>query len=656
MKHLLLVLALAVLALGAWGEIVQIGYGSVINQGLPLESLSNYSYSQQLFLASEIGGSGIVTSLAFQYSLPSDVYLERNSGLSVWLGHTSRGELNAWLAQDSLSLVFDGELAETAFDGGLPGTGWMTVSLASSWSYNGEDNLLVAVRENSPGHSANNDEFLSSTATYPRGLLWLSPNPIEVDALPASGFFTRQAHPNLRLDIAVSHLTPYQPSPSNGASLVSIDTDFSWSSDASLFDFYYGTDPQTLSLVQSGLTQSSFFFTEPLALLTDYWWQVTAWQDGNSYPGQLWSFRTAGELLSPPQNFAAWYQDGAVQLSWDPPQSGTVQDYLVFRNEQQLAVTALTQHQDSAVNPGAVYYYHVKARNHLGQISLPSPTLSVHIPLPPDPNLILYKDFESEVLWGSVIPGWINLDLDGSPTWNWDAADWPGEGQPQGWIVFSPAATVPPLTTLTAHSGTRMMMAPDALNPPDNNWLISQAVNLGTDPSLSFWVRSATADYGLERLRVLISSSGTQPGDFIPLHAQAWLAVPAAWTQYQYDLDAWQAQTVRVAWQTVSVDALALFLDDVELRGEGGHTSGDDPLTPVPALSLWPNPSSGNFRISMQGKSFDLGIYDIRGRRIYNAKGLTSFENTDLDLPSGIYLIRTSHGKTSHSARLVIIR
>lgn len=200
------------------------------------------------------------------------------------------------------------------------------------------------------------------------------------------------------------------------------------------------------------------------------------------------------------------------------------------------------------------------------------------------------------------------------------------------------------------------MMSPDATIPPDNNWLISQPIYLGSAPCLIFWARSATSDYGLERLRVLISTSGSDPASFISLHTQAWLAVPAAWTQYQYDLNPWQNQTVRLAWQAVSVDAMALFLDDVSVRGEGGYTASDDPLTPAPVLKLWPNPSSGSFKLSLGGSDFDLGIYDIRGRRIYLGKNLNSFDGSHLNLPSGIYILKTSMQGRGHTARLVVIR
>ena len=655
MKRLALLLALLALALNSQGELVQIGSGSLVNQGLPIEPLSIYGYSQQLYLASEIGGAGPITELSFQYSVDYNEFYERNKALKIWLGHTQRNQITAWVPVDSLSLYCDAIVPLTAFSGGLPGQGWMSITLDDPFLYDGSSNLLIAVLEDSPGHSGSTDEFLNSASTTSRGIVCRSEVPLDPNNLPASGVYVRQAFPNLRLEIAITHLTPYLPSPANAAELVPIDTSFDWSSDAGLFDFWFGTGPDDLVLVQSGLAESAFFFTEPLGLLSTYYWQVIGWHEGLSYPSPVWSFSTAGELLSPPQNFQAWWQDNEVRMSWEAPISGTVQDYLVFRNEQQLGICQATVYQDPNVAQGAVYVYYVKARNSLGQTSLPSNSGSVHIPST-EPNLILWKDFETEALWSSEIPGWTILDLDGSPTWSWDFVDFPNEGTACGWMVFAPGLTVPPLSEFQAHSGARMLMAPDALNPPDDNWLISQPLYLGAGPSLSFWARSATADYGLERLRVLISSTGSEPADFLPLHTQAWLAVPAAWTQYQYDLTAWAGQTVRFAWQSVSVDAMALFLDDLKFYGEGGYTASDDPVVAVPCFRIWPNPSRGVFKVTLEGDEFDLCVYDIRGRKICSHKALREFDGSALDLASGIYILKASQRGKSYTARLVIIK
>jgi hypothetical protein len=120
MKRLALLLALLALALNSQGELVQIGSGSVVNQGLPLEPLSSYSYSQQLYLASEIGGAGPIKSLAFNTAWTIRVLRAQQSADNL-AGAYPKEQVAAWVPVDSLSLYYDAIVPLTAFSGGLPG-------------------------------------------------------------------------------------------------------------------------------------------------------------------------------------------------------------------------------------------------------------------------------------------------------------------------------------------------------------------------------------------------------------------------------------------------------------------------------------------------------------------------------------------------------
>jgi hypothetical protein len=115
----------------------------------------------------------------------------------------------------------------------------MSIPLDNPFLYDGSSNLLIAVMEDSPGHSGSTDEFLNSACTTSRGIVCRSEVPLNPYSLPSQGVFIRQSFPNLRLEIAITHLTPYLPSPANAAELVPIDTSFDWSSDAGLFDFVW---------------------------------------------------------------------------------------------------------------------------------------------------------------------------------------------------------------------------------------------------------------------------------------------------------------------------------------------------------------------------------------------------------------------------------
>lgn len=640
-------------------EVVQIGDGNLTNQGLPIEAARVYSYSQQLYLASEIGFSGVINSLSFQYNIASNIWLGNSAAWKIWLGQTGRDSLNFWVPLDSLSLAFDGVLDAGDFSGALPGQGWLTINLDTPFFYDSQSNLLLAVDENMPGSSSTSDEFMCSQWPNTRGLIFnsMSVNP-DPASPPATGFYLRNAFANLRLDLQYFSYTPYQPQPADQTTGVDVNTGFFWQSDATNYDLYLGTSAQALNLKAENLTQEQWFPDEPLQLLQTYFWQVIAHHEGSVYPGPVWSFSTRGEGIGPPRNLSGYYIGDHVQLTWDEPASGNPTLYRIYRDGLFLATGQACTYQDFEVATGENYYYYVRAENYLGELSVPSNTVTVHIP-GNIPDLILQEGFEACAPFSQTVSGWQNLDLDGAVTWSWDELDFPGEGGALGWLSFFPSQTTPPLNSIAAHDGAAMLVSMSSLSPPSNDWLISPNLNLGSDPALSFWARSHTADFGLERLRVLISGTDAEPASFSQLNSGSWLSLPAEWTQYAIDLDAWQGQNVYLAFQSVSWDAFALYLDDIVVTGAGGSVAAHDDFVPAVRFSVFPNPCAGSFRIANPGKDrFDLAIYDLRGGKIYSAENLAAFDSAErsLDLPSGIYLLKIHSGKHSQIQRLAVIK
>ena len=652
------------LATGLGAELLQIGQGTMINQYLPMEPVACFSYSQQLYLAGDIGLAGHVSSVAFQYNFASDYFLGSSADWKVFMGRTSLEQLDDWVPLDSLQLVFEGVLDPSCFQGGIPGQGWLTVELDTLFYYNGSGNLLIAVDENNPGFGSNSDDFYCTEAPELRGLVAVNqitnPDPGDPPPPGSEHLYQRAAYPNLRLEIIPYSLVPWHPQPEDEATSAAVDTDLQWHSNASAFDLWFGLDTGTLQLVGQDLTEPEWTPPQALEMLQGYRWQVIAWEEGTAYPGPVWSFSTAGEGIGPPQNLSAVYITDQVQLQWEAPAEGEPALYRVIRNGVFLAATQDTVYQDFEVSPGQIHYYHVLAQNQGGELSGPSNTVSIHIP---DliPNLILQQGFEASVPFSQNIAGWLNLDLDGSPTWqNWgQPSPIPGLGDPLAWLVHVPSQIQPPLADVSTHGGMAMAAAFSVQDPPNDDWLISPLMQLGAAPSLWFWARSHTGDYGLERLRVLISTTDADPASFTLINAGNWLSVPVEWTEYSFDLSAWQGQSARVAFNCVSWDALALYLDDIVITGEGGYVSAHEEIAAPMEFRVHPNPSRGEFWVQNGGKHvFDLSLYDSRGRRLYTARSLEVFNSAEhrLDLAAGIYLIRVDCGGQSQFRRVAVIK
>lgn len=130
---------------GAASEI-EIGSGDDLNSYVPTYSLYNYSLTQQIYTAAEIGTAGTINSIAF-----FNGGTEKARNIDLYLVHTTKSTFdgaNDWIAATANDKVFSGEVTFTA-DGE-----WTTITLDTPFSYNGTDNLAVIVDDNSGNWSS----------------------------------------------------------------------------------------------------------------------------------------------------------------------------------------------------------------------------------------------------------------------------------------------------------------------------------------------------------------------------------------------------------------------------------------------------------------------------------------------------------------------
>ncbi len=557
-----LVLALLFMSLCVLNaQMVSIGAGNVLHQGLPIEPLARFSYTQQLFYASEIGMAGEITHLGFQYHVQSNLFFAGNKDWKIYLGHSELGTMQAWVPAHELSMVFNGSLSQNYFDNSLPGSGWLTIPLQQGFLYDGVSNLILAVDENSEGSGSSSDDFFCWETAGIRALNYQSMSINPDPENPPDTMNPKHYLANLRL--------------------------------------HFGG---------------------------------TAHNDA-------------------PRNLYAYYADQAIRLFWEAPLEGSPELYLLHRDSQIISETTSSAYNDMNINAGQTYRYSVQARYPGGLLSPHSNFISITVP-EDGSEIILFESFEHCASFSQQIPGFQNLDLDGSLTWGWENLDFPSEGSRMGWLVFAPSQTTPPLTNISVPTGAKLLMSASAVNPPNNDWLIFPGLHLGNSATLEFTARSFTTAYGLERLRVLISVTDNAPESFSLLHAENWLSLPASWTDYEYDLGAYANQDVYLALNAVSLDAFALFIDDIKVHGIGGHLDVQD-QTP-PAFRPYPNPAHGDFSLKSQAY-FDLKLYNLKGQRIASYESIKDFNSAELSLIPGIYILRLKQDGKQHTYRQIIL-
>lgn len=113
-----------------------IGNGTESNHYLPSYSYYDYSYTQQIFTADEIGHGGTITSLAF---MMSSVVQQRT--YEIYLGHIDEATSSTFLTPNDLTLVYsDGQIPMSVNQ-------WTTFELTTPFYYDGIRNLLVVFRD-----------------------------------------------------------------------------------------------------------------------------------------------------------------------------------------------------------------------------------------------------------------------------------------------------------------------------------------------------------------------------------------------------------------------------------------------------------------------------------------------------------------------------
>ena len=87
----------------------------------------------------------------------------------------------------------------------------------------------------------------------------------------------------------------------------------------------------------------------------------------------------------------------------------------------------------------------------------------------------------------------------------------------------------------TAKSGDKIMVAFAATSAPWNNdWLISPQIQLtaGLGATLSFWAKGCDAEYGAEKFKVLVSTTGTAVANFTAISPVVTTPSDATWHEY----------------------------------------------------------------------------------------------------------------------------
>ena len=124
---------------------IGVGSGTTTNTYLPGYNYYNYSWTQQIYTAAEIGMDGTINSVAFY-----NAGAEKTRTYKVYMSMTDKETFSGgtdWVAMSDGDLVFTGELT---FAVGV----WTTIDLDTPFDYDGRSNLLIGVADVTGSYSS----------------------------------------------------------------------------------------------------------------------------------------------------------------------------------------------------------------------------------------------------------------------------------------------------------------------------------------------------------------------------------------------------------------------------------------------------------------------------------------------------------------------
>ena len=118
------------------GGNIAIGNGTTTNTYIPSYTLYNYSFSQQLYTAAEMGGSNTLRGLKFYITTPTS----QPRNWDIYLGNVTATALTGYTSVASHTKVFSGNVS-------MANQGWLEITFDSAFVYTG-GSLVVTVDDN----------------------------------------------------------------------------------------------------------------------------------------------------------------------------------------------------------------------------------------------------------------------------------------------------------------------------------------------------------------------------------------------------------------------------------------------------------------------------------------------------------------------------
>ena len=118
-------------------ETVTIGDGTSAYYYTPIGTYYNYSITEQLYTADEIGMAGTISSVSFYWAYTT----AKDFNITMYMANVDAADLSTGISLAEADEVFIGTLSAPAT------AGWVTIDLDTPFAYDGTSNLLIGVNK-----------------------------------------------------------------------------------------------------------------------------------------------------------------------------------------------------------------------------------------------------------------------------------------------------------------------------------------------------------------------------------------------------------------------------------------------------------------------------------------------------------------------------
>ena len=359
-------------------DTVQVGNGTGTTYYIPLNGYYKYSFTEQIYTASELGAiDGNIPCIAFQYfySTPQD------KDIIIYMGNTSKNSFansSDWISVSNMTKVFEGTVTFTNAGEG----NWVNIPLDIPFEYDGSSNIVIAVQHTTGSYLNSDYLFKTHSASGKTLYVYRDSEAYDVNNLPSGN--TLSSRNNIRFFIGDPVSCP-MPGMLTISDISATGATASWHSNEAHNGYELVLVPEGENMEdQTSITvNDTFYVFENLTDNTTYsvYLRAICYDENSSWIFPV-TFTTEPFCTSPLNLTVSQVAGTSALVSWEPAEVGATAynvSYTEAGQENWITETVTGfQYMLTGLNPATVYQVSVTSVCDEGNAPAATKTFTTH--------------------------------------------------------------------------------------------------------------------------------------------------------------------------------------------------------------------------------------------------------------------------------------